>query len=74
MAIYKLTGVQPQTGIIDVDPAMAEASFLKMVNMNLFSLKDLLLRNLSVTNGPFKQWYIAQGYDWQNFLNIINAH
>ena len=72
MALYKLTGIN-NTQQIEVDAKTAEKNFLVMVNMNLFSLKDLYKNNPNITNGPFKAWYIAQGYNWQNFLYIINA-
>lgn len=73
MALYKLTGVD-DTQSLEVDAHWAEQSFLKMVNMNLFSMKDLLTQNLSVTNGTFKDWYIAQGYNFQTLVYILESH
>lgn len=74
MALYKLTGVS-NAGIqqVFVNKQKAEENFLIMVNMNLFNLKDLYRNNPNVTNGTFRTWYISQGYNWNNFLNIINA-
>jgi hypothetical protein len=73
MALYKLTGINTTQGV-EVDSKRAERNFLIMVNMNLFSLRDLLTQNPQVTNGSFKQWYLSRGYDFSNLLNILNSH
>lgn len=72
MALTKLSGVAADQ-TIDVDKDKAEQSFLVMVHMNLFDLKGLLLSNANVTFGPFKTWYVNQGYNWDRFTTILNG-
>lgn len=73
MALYKLSGIndKPETATVKKD--QAEIAFLIMVNMNLFSLKELLLSNSNVTFGPLKRYFETNGFDFQNLLNMLNG-
>lgn len=78
MAIYRLSG--PQTannaiGTVTVAKKDAERAFLILINLNdsSFPLKQLLKNNANITNGAFRAWYISQGFDFQNLVNILNS-
>lgn len=75
MSLYKISGTNsnPPVKDVTVDFDKAESSFLVILNMNAFSLKDLMLRNPNITYGPVKAYYEANGLDFQNLLNILNA-
>lgn len=75
MSLYKISGTNsnPPVKDITVNADRAEGDFLVILNMNAFSLKDLMLRNPEITNGPVRAYYEANGLDFQNLLNILNA-
>lgn len=74
MSLVKISGIDEAiTGVakvVTVDPEKGWSNFLVMVNLNLFSLKKLLLSNPGITYGALKDWCDANGFDF-NQLNLI---
>jgi hypothetical protein len=77
MALYRISGVsevaasKPQTVLVDKDIALAR--FLYMMGENMFQLKALMKNTPDVTNGPVRQWFINNGYDWNHVVRFINS-
>lgn len=72
MPLYAISGVNNATvKEISVDSGQAERSFLVMVNLNLFNLKDLLKSSAAVLNGPVKQYFEKNNFDFQNLMNVL---
>jgi hypothetical protein len=73
MALYKISGVNnPSPVTVEVDTQKAITSFLTMVNLDLFSLKELLLSDMSVFNGPVKNYFLQKGFNFDTLVNILN--
>jgi len=72
MAIYMLSGPPAASGAVKVSSKLAETNFLVLVNQNWNGLKTLLNSNKAILNNQVKPWYIANGYNFQNLLNILN--
>ena len=76
MGLYRISGIsdvapaQPQTVLVDKDISFAR--FLYMMGDNMLQLKNLMLNTPDVTNGPVKQWFVNNGYDWNRVLNYLN--
>lgn len=77
MPLYKISGVGDVSAapapMIDVDKKTAFASFLTMVNMNAFGLKDLLKSNSNITNGPLRAYLTESGLDFNQVENFLKA-
>lgn len=73
MPISKISGVGDANSTISVYTENVEPNFLVMVNKNFLGLKDLLNSNVDITNGSFKDWYKAQGYDFNQLQLILRA-
>lgn len=72
MSIYSISGVNNFfDGEIEVGNKKAESEFLIAVNLNLFSLRDLLLNNPAVTNGPVRQWFYNNGFDFNQLQRVL---
>lgn len=73
-ALYSISGIgndKPVT--INVDKQMAMNDFLKLVNLNCFSLKTMLKDNMDITNGPVKDYFMQHGFDFNRLLRMIQA-
>lgn len=75
MPVYEISGLdgsdKPKFAV--VDKIAAEQAFLKSVNLNLFGYKDILLSDSSILFGAVKNWYDANGYNFNQLLLILNA-
>lgn len=72
--LYSISGTNAQTkATVTVTKRMAEQDFLKLVNMNCFGLKDIMNDNPDVTNGPVKQYFADQGFDFNQLGLILKA-
>jgi hypothetical protein len=75
MALYHLSGISDENDMaitITADNIIAESSFLKLVQNNVFGIKDLLLSDTIILNGQIKAWYEQQGYSFAQLLVILN--
>lgn len=74
--LYAISGpnddAQPG-GTVTVDADMAIKNFLVAVNLNLFSLKDLLLSDTNVLNGPVKLMFIQNNWPFDTLLKLLNV-
>jgi len=75
MSLYQISGVMsnPPTKEITVALDKAGADFLTMVNLNLFSLKDLLKKNSEITNTAVRAYFEANDLPFQNLIAILNS-
>lgn len=74
MSLVKISGVGDVLGpLVEVDPAKAWSNFLVMVNLNMFSLKELLLSNSNITYGALRQWVTENGFDFNTLDLILTA-
>jgi hypothetical protein len=58
---------------VTVSKEKAWSNFVVMVNLNLFSLKELLLSNPNVTYGSLRQSIIDNGFDFNTLDLILTA-
>jgi hypothetical protein len=71
MAVYSISGIGGDAATtIEVDKETAEIYWLVMINQNYFGLKTMLNDNPNITYGLFRDWYITEGYDF-NQLELI---
>lgn len=79
MSLVKISGVNNTPQVIqpkmvtDVNTAVAFTSFLTMINMDLLSFKALAINNPTVTYGPVRKWLEANGFDFNQVINFLNA-
>lgn len=75
MSIYSIAGVNSLTDkTIEVGTEKAQSEFLIAVNLNLFSLRDLLLANPAVTNGPVRAWFSNNGFDFSQLERVLKSN
>lgn len=80
MALYRVSGVPNKNQLINMalpsgsDRDKQIASFLTMVNLNLFKLKDLLKSDMQTVYGPVQN-YFGDDYSrsFKILLNILNG-
>lgn len=76
MSLVSISGVNKPAenpGIVIVDKVKAWSNFLTMVQLDMFSLRDLMKNNPEITNGPVKAYCLANGFDFNQLLNFIYA-
>jgi hypothetical protein len=66
-----ICGPTDNGSLITVDAVKARANFLTAVTLNLFGLKDLLLNNPQVTNGPVAAELESLGVNLLSLSNIL---
>lgn len=71
--LSRISGIGSAGTTVQVNKADAETNFLVLVNLNVFGLKDMLKNNMSITNGAFRDYYIANGFDFIHLMRIVNA-
>ena len=74
--LYSISGVSDTPAPVKSVTANKDAawvSFLLMVKENLFNVRDLLTQNPDVTTTALKSYCLAQGFDYQQLMNFINA-
>lgn len=71
MALRQLSGIGsvPKTVAVPIDKAFK--SFLVLLNLNCYSLADLMKDNPEVTTGPLYQYMKANGLDYNHFMDIL---
>ncbi|MET0461915.1 MAG: hypothetical protein ABW007_02130 [Chitinophagaceae bacterium] len=76
MALYRISGVEDYKGYpldITVDKVAAEQSFLAMVNWNCYGLRDMLNNAPDILNGKVREYFNAQGFDFNQLLLILKS-
>lgn len=76
MPLYSISGTNDpviNNPTISVDAQLAKTNFLVLLGLDCLSLKDLFLSNPDITNGPFKQYCIDNGIDFNTFTALLNA-
>lgn len=76
MSMYKISGPatnQPVSNVVIVDKDLAFASFLTLLGMDFMNVKTLMLKNMAITSGPVKSYMLAQGLDYDHFINFLNS-
>jgi hypothetical protein len=73
--LSRITGTDssPAQRTVTVDGSAAERAFLVMVNLNLFSLKDLLKSDLATLEGKVQPYMDAHGFDYNQLMAILNG-
>jgi hypothetical protein len=77
MALYRISGVSSivpnQQNTVVVDKQTAFENFLYMTAEDMLILKSLMKTQPDITNGPVKQYFINQGFDWNRVLSVLNS-
>lgn len=78
MSLVKISGIgdidpAPQ-GNITVNKRVAWTSFLTAINMNLFSIRELLKTNPGITSGALKNYCSSQGFDYSQLQAFLDAN
>lgn len=76
MPVYSISGIKKSVGAlpaisIDLNKQQAESNFLVMVNRNDFGLKTLLNSDHETLYGRVRQWYTANGFDFNHLIVIL---
>ncbi len=73
--LYQISGpndfIGNAGGTVSVDKDKAIQSFLIGVNLNLFSLRDLLLSDANILYGPVKQYFLRNGYPFETLISLL---
>lgn len=70
MALHRLSGIDKE---VAVPVSVSWPAFLVLLNQNTAGIKDLMLSNVNVTYGAFKQWCAANGCDFNHFLLVLHG-
>lgn len=70
--LSRLSGIGDPSPELTVDSRAAETQFLVLVNVNYDGLKDLLNRNRNIVNGPVRDYFKRNSFDFNQLLNILN--
>jgi hypothetical protein len=75
MSLVRISGETAATNPIPVtaNKDRAWTSFLTFINLDLFSVKSLLLQNPQVTNGALKAYCATMGFDFNQVINYLNS-
>ncbi|MES2219157.1 MAG: hypothetical protein V4501_12200 [Pseudomonadota bacterium] len=75
MPIYKISGVKDDKPFIidEIDPFVANRSFINATNRNLYGLRDLFRSHPDIVNGPVRKYFIANGLSWDVFKTVIDG-
>lgn len=73
-ALYRISGIGDAPGdtvnaIVDQD--FAGVSFVALVNLNCFGLKDMMRNHPEITNTAVKQYCEAKGIDFRIIQNVV---
>lgn len=71
MALFSVSGIGDTGKSITVDKASAESGFLKLVNMDIFSLKQLLKNNMDIVYTDVQDYYNQNGLDFNLLLKFL---
>lgn len=72
--LYSISGVgQVKGAIVTVGKAEAETDFLKLVNLNCFGLKTMMVENPDIVNGPVRAYYKENGFDFDRLLRMLQS-
>lgn len=71
--LYSISGPPVQSpDLVTVNKGVAWTSFLYFVQMNLFSIRELLTRYPQVTTSALKKYCQDNGFDYQQLINFIH--
>jgi len=76
MSLVRISGIgtdQAPAPDVTVNKDVAWASFLMAVNSNMFSIKQLLKENPTITNGALRNYCTGKNFDYNQLLRFINS-
>jgi hypothetical protein len=73
--LYQISGpndcLNGSSGSVSVEKSKSIQSFLIAVNLNLFSLRDLLMSDPAILYGPVKRYFIANRFPFETLIALL---